>query len=183
MKRPWLVLIALLLAAGCAAQQPTPPAGSGGPAGSVAVEDFELTLYQGEEDLGLASGRFSQLFGRGKPVVLNFWAGLCPPCRAEMPALERLYQEHKGEFVLFGLDVGPYTGLGTQEDGRALLDELGVTFPAGFTEDGTVVRRYQIQGMPTTIFFDASGRIIAKHTGLLTEGQLRQQMDRLLSGS
>lgn len=138
-------------------------------------------LYQGEEVIGFTEGSFSQLFGRGKPVVLNFWAGLCPPCRAEMPAFERVWRQHQGEFILFGLDVGPYTGLGSREDGMALMRELAVTYPSGSTEDGGVVRDYQIMGMPTTVFLAPDGRIVSQHTGLLTEDQLRQQVAELIA--
>ena len=55
------------------------------------VPDFSFTLYRGESKLGAETLRLSEL--RGRPVVLNFWAGLCPPCRAEMPDFQRFYEE------------------------------------------------------------------------------------------
>lgn len=174
----------LVLLATRSSEPVTPPAaGQSGAPQAIAAPDFSFTLYQGEDELGFSEGRFSHLFGQGKPVVLNFWAGLCPPCRAEMPAFEKIYQEHRGRFILFGLDVGPYTGLGSQEDGIALMKEMGVTYPTGFSPESSVVREYEILGMPTTVFLTADGRVVAKHTGLLIEEQLREQVRALIAQS
>lgn len=185
------LVVVLLLGAGAlvllATRRPAPaapvPADQTGAAQAMAAPDFSFTLYQGEDDLGFSQGRFSQLFTQGRPVVLNFWAGLCPPCRAEMPAFERVHQQHGDQLVLFGLDVGPYTGLGTQEDGIALMREMGITYPVGFSPEASVVREYKVLGMPTTIFLGPQGQIVAKHTGLLTEEQLRQQVQKLIAQS
>lgn len=181
----------LVLGAGAlallAVRRPAPAASvdtlQSGTGEAINAPDFSFTLYQGQQDLGFSEGRFSQLFGQGRPVVLNFWAGLCPPCRAEMPAFERMYQEHREQLVLFGLDVGPYTGLGSQEDGIALMREMGITYPVGFSAQASVVREYEILGMPTTVFLSPQGRVVAKHTGLLTENQLREQVQALIAQS
>ena len=61
-----------------------------------------------------------------KPVVLNFWAGLCPPCRAEMPDLQRVNDRFGDRVLLFGLDVGPFVLLGSREDGKELLEEAWI---------------------------------------------------------
>ena len=63
--------------------------------------DFEFVVYQGEEELGGSDLSFSQIFDQGKPVVLNFWAGQCPPCRAEMPGFQEVYNQYQGDFILF----------------------------------------------------------------------------------
>lgn len=145
------------------------PSGQGPPA-----PDIEITMYQGEQTVGGKVVRLSQVWGRGRPVVVNFFAGLCPPCRAEMPDLQRLYaQNGTPHFVLLGVDVGPYTGLGTREEGRALLRTLGVTYPAGTVFDDDILDIYQILGMPTTVFITTDGRILRKHVGLLTFEQMR----------
>ena len=98
--------------------------------GSKEAADFEFKLYQGEEALGSNTLKLSDL--RGKPVVLNFWAGLCPPCRAEMPDLQAFYNEFHDEATLLGVDIGPFVLLGTKEDARDLLEELRITYPAGY---------------------------------------------------
>ncbi|MGH2453814.1 MAG: TlpA family protein disulfide reductase [bacterium] len=144
--------------------------------------DILITLYQGEEVLGAREVALSSLWER-KPVVLNFWAGLCPPCRAEMPDFDRLFAARGDRFILIGVDIGPFIGLGSNEDGRALLQELKVTFPAGTTSDARTVRNYQILGMPTTVFITPQGRIFRKHAGLLTRDMMETLLDQLLAAS
>jgi thiol-disulfide isomerase/thioredoxin len=145
--------------------------------------DFEITVYQGADVLGGEKVRFSDLLAQGQPVVLNFWAGLCPPCRAEMPDLQEVYDEYQGRVLLFGLDVGPFVGLGSREDGRALLEELKVTYPAGTTSDPNVVREYQILGMPTTLFIKPNGEVIRNWAGLLNKQKMEELVEELLAAS
>jgi thiol-disulfide isomerase/thioredoxin len=145
--------------------------------------DFEITVYQGADVLGGEKVRFSDLLAQGQPVVLNFWAGLCPPCRAEMPDLQEVYDEYQGRVLLFGLDVGPFVGLGSREDGRALLEELKVTYPAGTTFDANVVREYQILGMPTTLFIKPNGEVIRSWAGLLNKQKMEELIKELLAAS
>ena len=99
---------AFALLAALAASQPKVP-GDRSPGASsnqpISAPDFSLTLYQGAQKLGAEEIEFSSIFSLGKPVVLNFWAGLCPPCRAEMPGFQRVYDEMGDRFVLLGLDV------------------------------------------------------------------------------
>jgi len=63
--------------------------------GAGAASDFEFTLYQGEEVLGASPVNFADVLDDGKPVVLKFWGGDCPPCRAEMPGFQRVYESHR----------------------------------------------------------------------------------------
>lgn len=141
-------------------------------------------LYQGETAVGGREIRLSSLWGKGRPLVVNFWAGLCPPCRAEMPDFQRLHDEGaKNRVTLIGVDIGPFIGLGSQEDGKALLRELKITFPAGATPDARPVAAYQILGMPTTAFITADGKILRKYTGLLTRGQMDTFVAELLRAS
>ena len=132
--------------------------------------DFQFSLYQGEDVLGGTELKLSDL--RGKPLVLNFWAGLCPPCRLEMPDLQEFYDEYGDRVNLFGLDVGPFTGLGSNRAGKELLVELGISYPAGTTQDGSVVREYEILGMPTTVFITGDGKIFRRWGGLLNREKL-----------
>ena len=116
------------------------------------VGDFEIVAYQTGPGLTGERMQFSAVLDQGLPVVLNFWAGLCPPCRAEMPEFQEVYDEYRDRIVMLGIDLGPFTGLGSSDQGRALLNELGVSYPAGTTEDADVVARFQVLGMPTTLF-------------------------------
>jgi thiol-disulfide isomerase/thioredoxin len=114
--------------------------------------DIRITVYQGVGFQPEEATTLSELLAFGKPMVLNFWAGLCPPCRLEMPDFQAMYDENMDSVILFGLDVGPLTGLGSNEDGRALLQELSITYPTGTTSDPEVMRDFRILGMPTTVF-------------------------------
>ncbi|MCD6290472.1 MAG: TlpA family protein disulfide reductase [Anaerolineae bacterium] len=92
---------------------------------------------------------------RGQAVVLNFWATWCPPCRAEMPALERVYQAHREDgVVVLGVNQG--------ETGAAVnpfLKEFGISFPVLLDAQGNVGRLYRVQALPTTYFIDRQGMI------------------------
>lgn len=144
------------------------------------VPDFEITPYGPEDVSSGATVRFHDLLAQGKPVVLNMWAGLCPPCRAEMPDFQEVHEKFKEQVTIFGLDVGPYVGLGSRADGQRLLQELKITYPTGSTFDGEVIRKYGLVGMPTTYFITAKGKIMRKYTGLLSKGLLTQYVNDLI---
>ena len=61
--------------------------------------DFQIRAYSGIASLGGDNLAFSSLLGQGKPVVLNFWDGLCPPCRAEMPDIQAVYHQFEGSVI------------------------------------------------------------------------------------
>lgn len=186
MRRSVLVIagavIVAVAAIGYAVLRPRPQPAAPVPTAQLRpAPDIEIVMYQGADEVGGSPVALSSLWERTqRPVVLNFWAGLCPPCRAEMPDFQRLYGERRGEITLIGVDIGPFIGLGSREDGRALLREVGVTYPAGTTLDARTVRNYEILGMPTTVFITADGRIWRKHAGLLTRGQMVALVDELL---
>jgi thiol-disulfide isomerase/thioredoxin len=143
--------------------------------------EFPITVYQGADVLGATQLDFNTLLGQGKPVVLNFWAGACPPCRAEMPAFQRVWDANKDDILLVGVDIGPYVQLGSQQDALNLLAELDITYPAAFSVSRQPVLDYGVQAMPTTVFFDGAGQIVSVSSGLLTEEDLSSQVDLLLS--
>ena len=141
--------------------------------------DFEFSLYQGANEIGFREGNLARLHGR--PVVLNFWAGLCPPCRAEMPQFQVFYEEFKGDIMLLGIDIGIFTGLGSHDDADALLRELGVTYPAGWTDDGSVPRKYGVTAMPTTVFINSGGEIFEKRAGAIDASFLARVTQEMLA--
>ena len=145
-----------------------------------AAPNFSFTLYQGEAELGAEMLDISQL--RGKPVILNFWAGLCPPCRTEMVEFQQFYRlsEQKEQVTLIGIDVGPFLNLGSYDDAQNLMRELNIDYPTGFTDDGSVVGRYGVVGMPTTVFIDSRGEIYQKRTGIVTLSLLKGILGKLL---
>ena len=177
-----LGVLVLLLATACNRGGDEPDQGLAAAAADLPrVGDFEIVAYQTGPGLTGERMRFSAVLDEGKPVVLNFWAGLCPPCRAEMPEFQEVYDEYRDRIVMLGIDLGPFTGLGSTDQGRALLNELGVSYPAGTTEEADVVARFQVLGMPTTLFVTAGGGVAAKWTGLLTKEKLIEHVEELLA--
>ncbi|MCL7453924.1 MAG: TlpA family protein disulfide reductase [Anaerolineae bacterium] len=182
-----LALIAALLLAACGSALP----GETGPAGGVAptatndqpATDFQLDLYHGGGLVDGAETSLSEVLGLGRPVVLNMWAGLCPPCRLEMPDFQEVSQEFGDKISIVGLDVGPFTNLGSSQDGRALIQELGITYLTGTTTDPAVVKEYQLLGMPTTYFIKPDGQILRRWTGLLTADKLTELVQELIEAS
>ena len=144
-----------------------------------AAPNFAITLYQGDQELGANTLDLGDL--RGRPVVLNFWAGLCPPCRAEMPDLQEFHDEFKDKVTLIGIDLGRHTGLGSKNDAQRLLNELEITYPAGFTNDASVAMDYEVLAMPTTVFINSKGEIFRKWGGLLTLGVLSDVTNEMLA--
>lgn len=154
------------------------PAGEARPA-----PDFAFETYQGADLVGGETVQFSQIIAAGKPVVLNFWAAQCPPCRVEMPEFDHAWQAARDRVLLVGLDVGPLINLGTRAEGEALAQELGVTYPVGTTSDATVMQRYQVLGMPSTLFITTQSQIVRQWTGSLDEAALNDLIDELLQAS
>jgi peroxiredoxin len=110
--------------------------------------DFRLTTTDGD------TVQLSDL--RGTPVIVNFWATWCPPCRKEMPALEAVWQRYgQGGVVILGVDQGERADVVT----RFAREEVGTTFPLLLDIDQSVGARYAVQALPTTVFVDGSGRI------------------------
>ena len=152
--------------------------------GLPAAPDLEIVMYQGEAAVGGSKIRLSQFWGKGKPVVLNYFAGLCPPCRKELPDFQQLYTgSARDKFILIGVDVGSFVGLGSREDGKALLRELKITFPAGTIFSADAFSRIGIFGMPTTVFITADGKILKMYTGMLTRDQMTTFVRELQNAS
>ena len=155
-------------------------ASSSGSSGEGAkAPDFEFSMFQGIEEVGFRNGNLARL--EGKPLVLNFWSGLCPPCRAEMPQFQLFYEEFKEDIQLVGIDIGIFTGLGSRSNAEELLRELGVTYPAGWTDDGSVPRKYGVTAMPTTVFISSDGTIIEKSVGAIDANFLARASRELLA--
>ena len=148
------------------------------PAEAGLAPDFSFTLFQGQDVIGPGNLTLSQL--RGKPLVLNFWARLCPPCWSEMPELQGFYEEYRDRVVLLGIDIGQFTGLGSPKDAGKLLQSMGITYPAGFTDDGAVVHNFKVLAMPTTVFITGKGNVFRKWTGGLDRGTVTRLVKDML---
>ena len=142
--------------------------GETGEAEKTKAPDF--TVYDAE---GKAVKRSDM---QGTPVVLNFWASWCPPCKSEMPDFDAVYQELGGEvqFMMVDLTDG---GRETAETGAAYIKEQGYTFPVFFDTDGEAARAYAVRSIPTTMFIDKDGYIVTGVQGAISEANLRRGID------
>ncbi len=111
--------------------------------------DFSLTTLDG------ATVTLSEL--RGQVVLLNIWASWCPPCRAEMPAMQRVWEEYR-EQGLVVLAVNS-TSQDTVADAQAFVAKNGLTFPIPLDMSGEVTRLYRVSSLPTSFFIGADGVI------------------------
>ena len=188
-----LLTISFVLLVACAG--PAAPAASNAPAGAPAeaspragelvgdFKDFQIVAYQGDKLLGGKEVNFSKVFEQGKPVVLNFWAGQCPPCRAEMPAFQKTTDDYQGKVIFVGIDVEPFTNLWDHDDAQALLTDLNIRYPAAYAVDAAPLRLYQVRGMPTTVFLSAQGQVVDQVLGTLSESKLRNHLEKLTASS
>ena len=146
---------------------------------------FALIAYQGAEQLGGTSVEFADVkaHAAGKPIVLNFWGGTCPPCRAEMPGFQNVYERHADDILMLGVDVGPFLGLGTRSSARQLLDELGITYPTAYASDRDPIAQFGITGLPSTYFFDGNGNLVSSRGGFIDERALENRVRELIGTS
>jgi cytochrome c biogenesis protein CcmG, thiol:disulfide interchange protein DsbE len=102
-------------------------------------------------------GEFSLADQRGQVVIINLWASWCPPCRAELPALERLHVEYTGRgLVVVGINAADQDDRAAAD---ALLRELGITFPIVFDASGQASHAYQLRSLPSTFVVGRDGII------------------------
>jgi cytochrome c biogenesis protein CcmG/thiol:disulfide interchange protein DsbE len=136
--------------------------------------DFALETAEGK------TIRLSEL--RGQPVVLNIWASWCGPCRAEMPALQRVYQAYQAQGLeILGLNS---TAQDDRQLAQAFVAEQGLTFPILFDTQGEATRLYAVRALPTTYFIDAQGVIQEVVTGgPMAEALLRIRVEQLIEAS
>lgn len=115
----------------------------------------------------------------GKPIVLNFWASWCPPCKAEMPDFEEAYKKY-GDEVNF-LMVNLTDGRGETVTGaKAHVESCGYTFPVFFDTKYEGATIYRISSIPQTYFIDADGYLVTMATGMLNAEGLEQGIQMIL---
>ena len=173
MRKLMLILMVLcLLLCGCGAGEPeeTEPA-------KTAAPDF--TFYDREGNAHTLS-EF-----QGKPVILNFWASWCGPCKSEMPDLEEAYRKYGEDihFVMVNLTDGNSE---TVETASSYIDGQGYTFPVYYDIDPegahalAGAEAYQVNSIPITYFIDAEGNIVAYASGMMSSARLQSGIDLIL---
>ncbi|WP_026889840.1 TlpA family protein disulfide reductase [Clostridium beijerinckii] len=112
---------------------------------------------------------------KGKKVFLNFWATWCPPCKAEMPEIERLYQETKdSDLVIISIEIGE--PLNTV---KSFIDSNKYNFKVLIDSDQSVATKYNITSIPTSYFIDKDGNIVSKHVGGMNIDQMKAYIKTL----
>lgn len=130
--------------------------------------NFALALLDGK------SFQFSE--HKGKPVLINFFASWCLPCREEMPVLEKIVREYQPKGVVFlGIAVDD-----TEEKMKDFIKRYDVTFPVGLDKTAEIQKSFGLYGIPTTYFIDKKGVINYFHSGVVTEELLQHELDKLL---
>ncbi len=166
-----IILTLVLLVTGCSAgseppdgKSPTAPV-EGTQVGNLAP-DFQLQNLDGQ---AVSLSDF-----RGKPVLVNFWASWCPPCRSEMPYIQEIYEEWSDKgLVILAVDIGESPS--TVEN---FMQSYNLTFPALLDINQAVALEYNIRGIPTTFLIDKDGIIQDKMIGAF---QNKTQIENRLS--
>lgn len=133
--------------------------------------DFQMTSTDGNE-ISLSSLK-------GKPLVLNFWASTCGPCRGEMPEFQSAFEKY-GEQIEFAMVNVPDFNGETEKAALALIKDSGYTFPVYFPVGNDAAIQYGLTSIPRTYFIDSDGNVVAYATGAIGVDSLVQGIDMIL---
>lgn len=123
---------------------------------------------------------------KGKTVFLNFWATWCPPCKAEMPDIQKIYESYESEgeeaLVVLGVASPNIGNEGSEEEIRAFLEENGYTYPVLMDTTGEVFSSYGISSYPTTFMIDRDGNVFGYVSGMLSEDVMKSIIKQTMEG-
>lgn len=129
--------------------------------------DFTMTTFKGKT-LSLADLS-------DRPIVINFWASWCPPCREEAALLERTWRAYKNRGVIFlGVDVQD-----REEDALNYIREFDITYPNGPDPTGEISIDYGVSGLPVTFFISRKGEIVRRHVGAIDKRTLLSSIEEI----
>lgn len=134
--------------------------------GNLAPE-FELKSVEGN------SIKLSSL--KGKKVILNFWASWCPPCRQEMPDMEKFYVDNKNKGIEI-LSVNLTDNEKNRADVTTFMKEYGITFPVALDENGSASQLYNVYSIPASFIIDSQGVIQRKLIGPMTYDSMKTML-------
>ena len=113
----------------------------------------------------------------GKPIVLNFWASWCGPCKMEMPEFQQVYED-RGQQVQF-LMVNATVSGDTVEKAKSYIQQNGYTFPVLFDTQGNAMDTFGVDAFPTTFFLDKTGTPVGYAVGAISKDTLLQGIDMI----
>ncbi len=116
---------------------------------------------------------------RGQPVVVNFWASWCGPCKNEMPHFQKAYEEYGDEIAFLMVNLSSYFG-DTQADAEGLLEENGYTFPVYYDTEADCAITYGLSGVPVTLFIDSKGNLVSSKASMLSDADLQRRILAIL---
>lgn len=137
------------------------------------ISAMDFTVYnQAEETVKL-----SDFYG--KPIIVNFWATWCGPCKSELPAFENIYNEYGEDitFMMVNLTDGVHETISGVSE---FVGDNNYHFPVYFDTDSNAALTYGVFSIPATLFIDADGNIVASHLGAMSEDTLRTYINNLL---
>jgi cytochrome c biogenesis protein CcmG/thiol:disulfide interchange protein DsbE len=132
------------------------------------VPDFSAPLLVGKGSLSLGDLA-------GKPVVMNFWASWCGPCKDEAPLFKRAYEEYGGRIAFLGVDIRD-----ARSDALEFVAEYDLDYPSIRDEGMTIYADYGLTGQPETFFIDSEGILVEHVAGPVDEDGLFQLLDVLV---
>lgn len=113
---------------------------------------------------------------RGKPVLVNFWATWCGPCRAEFPDFQEASVDNADNLVIIGVNN---TTTDQLSEVPKFVEEMGVTFPIVLDKTGDVAKAYQIFGLPTSVFINSEGEVVEVFTGPIDKAYIESKLSDL----
>ena len=159
-----LLLAALLLVA-CGSEAPAPQSPATSPETTAAADTAttvpDFTVYDGNSQ----PVKLSDFFG--KPIVLNFWASWCGPCKSEMPAFQSAFEKYGDQVQFVMVNVGEH-----MDEGSAFITSAGYTFPVYYDVNNDASYTYQISSIPASFFLNAKGELVTYHIGTMDESVL-----------
>ncbi|HEX9134007.1 MAG TPA: TlpA disulfide reductase family protein [Ktedonobacteraceae bacterium] len=136
--------------------------------------DFSLAMLR----LDTGNSALSLSNFKGKPVVLNFWASWCAPCKEEAPLLENTWKQAQAQgkdVVILGIDFQD-----AKNDGLSFLQSYSITYPTALDADGSVASKYGVTSLPQTIFINRNGRVTSREPRELTAQVLANNLQLII---
>jgi cytochrome c biogenesis protein CcmG, thiol:disulfide interchange protein DsbE len=161
-----VVAVCVVLSLAAIAWAGTSSGAAAAPAADPAAPAFSLPVLTHSGVSG-SGERISLSDYAGKPLIVNFFASWCPPCKSETPLLARFYRSEHGKVALVGLDENDVVGNATK-----FIGSDGVTYPIGWDPDVIAGSSYGVADLPQTFFLNARHRIVDRIFGAVTTAEL-----------